>query len=63
MSNPRSTITDLSAFTGQKCFKYTKKYLKIDDTDAMAAACGEDYTVVGWDDAGCGKSNYVSVNL
>lgn len=60
VANPGTTVQDLSAFTGQKCFKYTGKCLKIDDTDAMSKACGSGYTVVGWDDAGCGKSNCVS---
>lgn len=59
-ANPGTTVEDLSAFTGQKCFKYTGKCLKIDDTDAMSDACGTGYTVVGWDDTGCGKSNCVS---
>ncbi|CAG8001645.1 unnamed protein product [Penicillium salamii] len=57
VANPGTTVQDLSAFTGQKCFKHTGKCLKIDDTDAMSKACGSGYTVVGWDDAGCGKSN------
>ncbi|KAI2696119.1 CAZyme family GH18 [Penicillium roqueforti] len=56
-ANPGTTVEDLSAFTGQKCFKHTGKCLKIDDTKAMSKACGSGYTVVGWDDAGCGKSN------
>lgn len=60
VANPGTTVQDLSAFTGQKCFKHTGKCLKIDDTDAMSKACGSGYTVVGWDDAGCGKSNCVS---
>ncbi|KAJ5964997.1 uncharacterized protein N7479_004873 [Penicillium vulpinum] len=61
-SNAKSTITDLSAFTGQKCFKYTKRCIKLDDTEAMSNACGDGYTVVGWDDAGCGKSSCVSAS-
>lgn len=62
VSNAKSTVIDLSAFTGQKCFKYTKKCIKLDDTKAMSNACGDGYTVVGWDDAGCGKSNCVSAS-
>ncbi|KAJ5121563.1 CAZyme family GH18 [Penicillium bovifimosum] len=57
VANPGTTVQDLSAFTGQKCFKHTGKCLKIDDTDAMSKACGSGYSVVGWNDAGCGKSN------
>lgn len=33
--------------------------MKLNDKDAMANACGSGYTVVGWDDPGCGKKNCV----
>ncbi|KAL6229061.1 hypothetical protein BDW75DRAFT_246074 [Aspergillus navahoensis] len=57
LSNPKSVVEDLSSFNGQKCFKYEGHCVKLDDNDAMADACGSGYTVVGWDDAGCGKKS------
>ncbi|KAL3262031.1 hypothetical protein ABHI18_003215 [Aspergillus niger] len=57
LSNPMSVIQDLASFNGQNCFKYEGKCVKLNDNDAMANACGSGYTVVGWDDAGCGKKN------
>ncbi|EAU32456.1 predicted protein [Aspergillus terreus NIH2624] len=56
ISNPESVIDDLSAFDGQKCFKYDGKCVNLNDNEAMSRACGAGNTVVGWDDAGCGTS-------
>ncbi|KAF9249765.1 CAZyme family GH18 [Penicillium roqueforti] len=57
LSDPKSVIQDLASFNGQNCFKYEGKCVNLNDNNAMADACGSGYTVVGWDDAGCGKSN------
>ncbi|KAB8227369.1 uncharacterized protein BDW43DRAFT_323913 [Aspergillus alliaceus] len=57
VSNPKSVIEDLAAFNGQKCFRYSGKCVNLNDDQAMAKACGSGYTVVGWDDAGCGKKS------
>ncbi|KAJ5572619.1 hypothetical protein N7450_009603 [Penicillium hetheringtonii] len=57
VSNPKSTVIDLSAFTDQKCFKYSGKCVRLNDNAAMSKACGSGYTVVGWNDAGCGKKS------
>ncbi|KAL4958978.1 uncharacterized protein BDV14DRAFT_194146 [Aspergillus stella-maris] len=57
LSNPKAVIEDIAAFNGQKCFKYDGDCVDLDDNSAMADACGSGFTVVGWDDAGCGKSS------
>ncbi|KAE8150566.1 hypothetical protein BDV25DRAFT_172049 [Aspergillus avenaceus] len=57
VSNPKTVVEDLSAFNGQKCFKYSGKCVDLNDNQAMSKACGSGYTVVGWDDAGCGKKS------
>ncbi|PYI36129.1 hypothetical protein BP00DRAFT_432538 [Aspergillus indologenus CBS 114.80] len=57
LSNPQSVIQSLASFNGQNCFKYDGKCVNLNDNDAMADACGSGYTVVGWDDAGCGKKS------
>jgi chitinase len=44
--------------TGELCFKYSGKCKDLDDPEALASACGPGNTVVGWDDAGCGKKNH-----
>ncbi|KAI7201665.1 glycoside hydrolase family 18 protein [Hortaea werneckii] len=44
--------------TGEQCFKYKGKCKNLDDNEALADACGSGNTVVGWDDAGCGKKNH-----
>lgn len=62
VSSPESVITDLAAFNGQRCFKYSGSCVDLDDSQAMDKACGSGYTVVGWDDAGCGKKSCVSIN-
>lgn len=59
LSNPKSVIDDLASFNGQNCFKYEGSCVNLNDNSAMANACGSGYTVVGWDDAGCGKKNCV----
>jgi chitinase len=60
LSAPQSVIQNLAGSNGQNCFKYTGKCVDLNDNDAMAAACGSGYTVIGWDDAGCGKKKCVS---
>ncbi|KAG2418851.1 hypothetical protein HFD88_001953 [Aspergillus terreus] len=40
ISNPESVIDDLSAFDGQKCFKYDGKCVNLNDNEAMSRACG-----------------------
>ncbi|KAL6230148.1 glycoside hydrolase superfamily [Aspergillus navahoensis] len=57
LSNQKSVVEGLSSFNGQKYFKYEGHCVKLDDNDAMADACGSGYTVIGWDDAGCGKKS------
>ncbi|KAL4935574.1 hypothetical protein BDV06DRAFT_217331 [Aspergillus oleicola] len=57
VSDPKSVITDLAAFNGQRCFRYMSSCVNPNDGAAMAKACGSGYTVVGWDDAGCGKKS------
>ncbi|KAL4900084.1 hypothetical protein BDW74DRAFT_171029 [Aspergillus multicolor] len=57
LSNPKAVVDDIAAFNGQKCFKYDGDCVDLDDNSAMADACGSGFTVVGWDDAGCGKSS------
>lgn len=59
-SNPVSVAQSAAAFNGQTCKKYDGKCVDLDDNAAMSAACGDGMTVVGWDDAGCGKKNHVS---
>jgi chitinase len=60
ISNPQSVVQDISGANGQNCFAYDGKCVNLNDKNAMAQACGSGFTVVGWDDAGCGKSNCVS---
>lgn len=60
IKSPKSVIRNLAGSKGQDCFKYSGNCVKLDDNSAMAAACGSGYTVVGWDDAGCGKKKCVS---
>jgi chitinase len=59
LSNPKSVVEDLSSWNGQKCFKYDGDCVNLNDNSAMSDACGSGYTVVGWDDAGCGTSSCV----
>lgn len=60
LSSPQSVMQDISGSNGQGCFVYTGKCIHLDNNDAMAQACGPGNTVVGWDDAGCGKKKCVS---
>lgn len=60
LSNPQAVIQDLSGSNGQDCFAYKGKCVNLNDNTAMQNACGSGFTVVGWDDAGCGKKNCVS---
>ncbi|GIJ91962.1 hypothetical protein Asppvi_010937 [Aspergillus pseudoviridinutans] len=57
LSNPVAVVEDLAGSNGQKCFVYSGKCVNLNDNKAMSNACGSGYTVVGWDDAGCGKRN------
>ncbi|KAL4943096.1 hypothetical protein BDV06DRAFT_211304 [Aspergillus oleicola] len=57
LSNPKAVIDDIAAFDGQKCFKYDGDCVDLDDNSALADVCGSGFTVVGWDDAGCGTSS------
>ncbi|KAL2816489.1 hypothetical protein BJX63DRAFT_137294 [Aspergillus granulosus] len=60
LSNPKAVIEDLAAFNGQNCFKYDGDCVDLNDNSAMSEACGAGYTVVGWDDAGCGTPSCIS---
>lgn len=62
LSNPQAVIQDLAGSNGQNCFAYKGNCVNLNDNNAMAKACGAGNTPVGWDDAGCGKSNCVSVH-
>ena len=62
LSNPQSVIQDLAGSNGQNCFAYKGKCVNLNDNNAMQAACGSGFTAVGWDDAGCGKKNCVSLD-
>lgn len=44
--------------TGEGCKKYDGDCKDLNNNKALADACGAGYTVVGWDDAGCGKKNH-----
>jgi chitinase len=58
--NPVPVAQDIHSSNGQNCFVYSGDCKNLNDNAAMSAACGSGYTVVGWDDAGCGKKNCVS---
>jgi hypothetical protein len=62
LSNPQAVIQDLAGSNGQNCFAYKGDCVNINDNNAMAQACGAGNTPIGWDDAGCGKKNCVSVH-
>jgi chitinase len=62
LSNPAAVVQDLAGSNGQDCFKYTGSCVNLNDNNAMAKACGTGFTVVGWDDNGCGNKNCVSVH-
>ncbi|KAL5360254.1 hypothetical protein BJX96DRAFT_184439 [Aspergillus floccosus] len=57
LSNPVAVVEDLAGSNGQKCFVYKGKCVNLNDNKAMSNACGSGNTVVGWDDAGCGKKS------
>jgi chitinase len=61
VSNPQAVIQDLAGSNGQNCFAYKGDCVNLNDNNAMAKACGAGNTAVGWDDAGCGKKNCVSI--
>lgn len=63
ISSPQMVIQNLAGSNGQNCFEYTGKCVNLNENNAMQAACGNGFTVVGWDDAGCGKSNCVCVSI
>lgn len=58
--NARAVKQNLAGSNGQDCFAYKGKCVNLNDNAAMQAACGDGFTVVGWDDAGCGKKSCVS---
>ena len=62
-SNPQAVISSLASDNGQSCFAYKGKCKNLDKPEELQDACGAGYTVVGWDDASCGKKNHVSSNL
>ncbi|KAK7915206.1 glycoside hydrolase superfamily [Apiospora marii] len=53
-----SLATSIKGQTGEGCKKYEGDCQDLNDHNALAHACGTGYTVVGWDDAGCGKKNH-----
>lgn len=63
LANPKALIQDLSGTNGQDCFIYTGKCVDLNDNKAMSDACGSGFSVVGWDDAGCGKKKCVSTSI
>ena len=62
LSNPQAVIQDIAGSNGQNCFAYQGDCVNLNDNNAMAKACGSGNTPVGWDDAGCGNGNCVSVH-
>ena len=60
---PRAVISSIAGNNGQNCFAYKGKCLQIDDTNSLQNACGSGFTVVGWDDAGCGSKKCVCPNV
>ncbi|KAK3168025.1 hypothetical protein OEA41_004471 [Lepraria neglecta] len=62
LSSPQSVIQDLAGSNGQNCFAYQGKCVNLNDNNAMQAACRSGFTVVGWDDAGCGKKKCVRLD-
>ena len=62
LSDPQAVIQNLAGDTGQNCFAYKGDCINLNDNNAIAAACGAHFTAVGWDDAGCGKKNCVSLH-
>lgn len=52
-----SLTSSIKAQTGENCIKYDGDCVDLNDNKAMAKACGDGFTVVGWDDAGCGKTD------
>lgn len=63
LSDSKALLQDLRGTNGQDCFAYTGKCINLNDGKAMSAACGSDFTYVGWDDAGCGKKSCVGASL
>jgi hypothetical protein len=61
LSNPQAVIQDLAGSNGQNCVVYKGSCVNLNDNNAIAKACGAGNTPIGWDDAGCGKKKYVSV--
>ena len=54
VANPQQQVESLQAELGQQCFKFPGC---VDLDNPQAASCGEGYTAVGWDDAGCGSKS------
>lgn len=63
LTNPEPVVANVASFNGQKCFAYKGKCVNLNDNNAMSQACGSGFTVVGWDDAGCGKKSCVSISM
>jgi chitinase len=53
-----SLTASVKGQTGEGCKKYDGDCKDLDNNKALADACGAGFTVVGWDDAGCGKKNH-----
>lgn len=53
-----SLTESIKGQTGEGCKKYEGDCKDLNNNKALADACGAGYTVVGWDDAGCGKKNH-----
>ncbi|KAK3369407.1 hypothetical protein B0T24DRAFT_580387 [Lasiosphaeria ovina] len=53
-----SLTESIKGQTGENCKTYTGGCKDLNDAKALADACGAGNTVVGWDDAGCGKKNH-----
>ncbi|MCJ1245495.1 hypothetical protein MMC30_002699 [Trapelia coarctata] len=54
LSSPQAIIQKFAGENGQQC-KMFKECVNLDNP--QAADCGKGFTMVGWDDAGCGKKN------
>jgi chitinase len=54
----QSLTESVKGQTGEGCKTYQGSCKDLNDPKALADACGTGMTVVGWDDAGCGKKNH-----
>lgn len=53
-----SLTESIKGQTGEGCKTYNGDCKDLNNNKALADACGAGNTVVGWDDAGCGKKNH-----